>query len=61
MAFISAKRQSVAEDSQSANTERRESLKLGTHRTFLSVMATGSPESSKAVSGRSPMATQRCG
>eukprot|EP00965_Chrysotila_dentata_P046503 1545461-Pleurochrysis_carterae.AAC.1 len=48
-AFISAKRHSVAEDSQSAYMERRESLKLGTHRTFLSVMATGSSESSKAV------------
>eukprot|EP00965_Chrysotila_dentata_P185710 6130973-Pleurochrysis_carterae.AAC.3 len=59
--FISAKRHWVAEDSHNADTERSEPLKLGSHRTFLSVMATGSPTSFKAVSGRSPMATQRCG
>eukprot|EP00965_Chrysotila_dentata_P060057 1992122-Pleurochrysis_carterae.AAC.3 len=61
MALISAKRHSVAEDSHYAATERSESLKLGTHRTFLSVTVTGSPASFRAVIGRFPMATQRWG
>eukprot|EP00965_Chrysotila_dentata_P147795 4878262-Pleurochrysis_carterae.AAC.2 len=37
MAFILAKRHSVPEDSHRAATERRESLKVGTHLTSLSV------------------------
>eukprot|EP00965_Chrysotila_dentata_P074825 2472638-Pleurochrysis_carterae.AAC.1 len=61
IALTSAKRHSVPEDSQSASTESSESLKLGTHLTSLSVIATSRPESSTAESGRSLMAVQRCG
>eukprot|EP00965_Chrysotila_dentata_P179954 5941480-Pleurochrysis_carterae.AAC.1 len=56
MAFISAKRYSVPDDSHNASTESSKSLKVGTHLTSLSVTATGRPESSNAVSGMSPMA-----
>eukprot|EP00965_Chrysotila_dentata_P025932 860369-Pleurochrysis_carterae.AAC.1 len=61
MALTSAKRNSVPEDSHRAETESSESLKLGAHRTSLSVTATSWPESFRAVRGRSPMATQRWG
>eukprot|EP00965_Chrysotila_dentata_P078360 2582434-Pleurochrysis_carterae.AAC.1 len=56
MAFILAKRHSVPEDSHRAATDRRESLKVGTHLTSLSVTATVCPASFNAVSGMSPMA-----
>eukprot|EP00965_Chrysotila_dentata_P154757 5113398-Pleurochrysis_carterae.AAC.1 len=61
MTLTLAKQHSVPEDSHRAETESSESLKLGAHRTFLSVIATSWPESFRAVRGRSPMATQRWG
>eukprot|EP00965_Chrysotila_dentata_P061009 2021127-Pleurochrysis_carterae.AAC.2 len=61
IAFTSAKRHSVDDDSQSALTDSRESLKLGAQRTFLRVTWTRCPESSIAQMGRSPIAVQRCG
>eukprot|EP00965_Chrysotila_dentata_P159875 5281290-Pleurochrysis_carterae.AAC.1 len=61
MALTSAKRHSVEDDSQSALTDSKESLKLGAHRTFLSVTWTNCPDSFIAQTGRSPTAVQRWG
>eukprot|EP00965_Chrysotila_dentata_P226363 6195363-Pleurochrysis_carterae.AAC.6 len=61
MALTSANRHSVHEDSQSALTESKESLKLGTHRTSLRVIGTSQPASFIAVTGMSPIAVHRWG
>eukprot|EP00965_Chrysotila_dentata_P047579 1577502-Pleurochrysis_carterae.AAC.1 len=59
MAFTSAKRHSVDDDSQRALTESNEPLKLGTQRTSLRVIGTSFPASFNAVTGISPIAVQR--
>eukprot|EP00965_Chrysotila_dentata_P166794 5507682-Pleurochrysis_carterae.AAC.1 len=61
MALTLAKRHSVPEDSHKAETDSSESLKLGAQRTSLRVIATLTPASFKADSGKSPMAVQRWG
>eukprot|EP00965_Chrysotila_dentata_P221825 6192605-Pleurochrysis_carterae.AAC.2 len=61
IAFTSAKQHSVHDDSHRALTKSSESEKLGTHLTPLSVTLTSFPESFIAVTGKSPMAMQRCG
>eukprot|EP00965_Chrysotila_dentata_P045759 1520319-Pleurochrysis_carterae.AAC.2 len=61
MAFTSANRHSVEDDSQSALTDSNESLKLGAQRTFLSVTWTTCPDSFMAQTRRSPIAVQRWG